>query len=672
MSFSGKTTAMVHRLPRGLLLVLLALGFFAVFTPLSPGFPQAGLDASWVLVLNQAVAQGLLFGRDIVFTYGPYAALVTHAYHPATDVLMLWSGALLGTAYVAMLLLLARGTRSRWLLAYLIFALGCVVAPDPLFASYPLLLALLCYRINLPAGALRGIALTPAVRAGVLLLFLPFGLLVLAKGTFLITCSLLALLCAGLFWRSGERWLAGAALAVPALAIPLFWVLSGQPLSALPGFFGALGPIISGYSLAMVRYGRDGHAHTIVLYLIAAICLLCWARGGPGRRSTHTLFLAAVYAVFLFFAFKAGFVRHDAHAVIAGDALMLAWLLTYFVADEPPTVGVALLCLLVFWACDEYAVGSSTRTVYHNLSSTFSGLGKGLRARQHPQALTGSYADALAQIQSQQPFLKRPGTMDIYPYDEAYVFSSGNAWSPRPVFQSYSAYTPELLERNAAHLLGASAPDNILFKLDPMNNRLPALEDGLSWPILINRYSLQGFENNFIYFHKRAVAVESAPQSIGSGGFQLGDEVVVPASGGPLFAQIDIHQSAYGTIESALFRAAQLHISVHLADGRVLDYGFVPGMAKTSFLLSPLMEDSAGFCRFALGDAAGLASNQVKSFRIYAPGIGRLSWQGHYTVNWEQQALVRDAGPGLLPGCATLQRSDLDKTLDPTDKDRKQ
>jgi hypothetical protein len=104
----------------------------------------------------------------------------------------------------------------------------------------------------------------------------------------------------------------------------------------------------------------------------------------------------------------------------------------------------------------------------------------------------------------------------------------------------------------------------------------------------------------------------------------------------------------------------------------VLDYGFVPGMAKTSFLLSPLMEDSAGFCRFALGDAAGLASNQVKSFRIYAPGIGRLSWQGHYTVNWEQQALVRDAGPGLLPGCATLQRSDLDKTLDPTDKDRKQ
>lgn len=44
----------------------------AVFVPFTPRMPGVGGDPSWEFGLNQAVAQGLIFGKEFVFTFGPY------------------------------------------------------------------------------------------------------------------------------------------------------------------------------------------------------------------------------------------------------------------------------------------------------------------------------------------------------------------------------------------------------------------------------------------------------------------------------------------------------------------------------------------------------------------------------------------------------------------------
>ena len=44
---------------------------------LGPAMPSDGLDGSWVYSINQAVAQRMAFGHDIIFTYGPYASVYT-------------------------------------------------------------------------------------------------------------------------------------------------------------------------------------------------------------------------------------------------------------------------------------------------------------------------------------------------------------------------------------------------------------------------------------------------------------------------------------------------------------------------------------------------------------------------------------------------------------------
>jgi len=44
-----------------------------VFLP--SGNPSSGLDFSWTYGINLAAEQGLIFGREVLFSYGPFGYL---------------------------------------------------------------------------------------------------------------------------------------------------------------------------------------------------------------------------------------------------------------------------------------------------------------------------------------------------------------------------------------------------------------------------------------------------------------------------------------------------------------------------------------------------------------------------------------------------------------------
>src|SRR5215471_2375058 len=88
-SVLNKATPSLRNLSEFGLWALLLITIISVFVPFSPIMPVEEIDHSWTLGINQAVAQGLAFGRDIIWNYGPYASILTREYHPATDSLML-------------------------------------------------------------------------------------------------------------------------------------------------------------------------------------------------------------------------------------------------------------------------------------------------------------------------------------------------------------------------------------------------------------------------------------------------------------------------------------------------------------------------------------------------------------------------------------------------------
>src|SRR5207244_12767837 len=95
-------------------------------------------------------------------------------------------------------------------------------------------------------------------------------------------------------------------------------------------------------------------------------------------------------------------------------------------------------------------------------------------------------------IRAQLPLPFVEGSVDMYEYELSTIFAHGLRWAPRPVFQSYSAYGSRLDELNVAHLKGRNAPQHVFLEVQPIDARLPALEDAGSWPLLLNRYRVVG------------------------------------------------------------------------------------------------------------------------------------------------------------------------------------
>lgn len=604
--------------------------------------------------MNQGVSQGLVFGRDIVFTFGPYASIYTELYHPATDQLMVCGSLFLGLSYALLLLLLAKGEKIYGLILYGIFFACLMDSRDALLFSYPLMIALAVYRMTLPDDHEIKLRLAKPLEYGSAFFFAPLGLLPLIKGSLLPICSATLVLCGGMFWRRGNKTLASTAVFIPAITCISLWRLSGQPITALPNFLWSMRRIISGYTDAM---SFPGNVWECVLYvLVSALIILVIARTSHGPKSS-IWFLCISYALFLFIAFKAGFIRHDPwHNVIAGTSLLAAALLLIFVLGERPSLIPLAAAVLVWVYIGHGTVRTTAEDISVNLRGTFGrGFHGALTRLRKNDGLRKRYDEHIAAISTEFPVPRMSGTTDIYSFNQTWLLASENTWAPRPVTQSYSAYTPELAELNLRHLQGANAPDNIIFRVEPIDGRLPSLEDGLSWPALINGYSLRKLDGQSAYLRRRTTEsanLAGVEDDLYSARHELGEEVTLPESSDPLFANIDIEPTLLGRVLSALYKLPELHLTTRLRDGRVKEYRVISNMMKTDFLITPLVQNAEEFALLTSGGNKYLAGDEVKSITMSSEDRRSLFWNKTYSLSLRKLNLLKntDAENSLLFG----------------------
>lgn len=305
-------------LPAWLFGVVLVVTSIAVFVPLLPSQPEAGLDPSWAFGMNQAVAQGLRFGHDVIFSFGPYAALYTWLFHPATDGLMVLGGLWIAAGFTVAAYLTLR--REPWSLQICFLLAMAAVTPlrDALFFVYPLLVGMLVCGMNPEQRPLRSAPLLA-------LLMVPLGLMPLVKQSMFLAC-LVAVIVSAMMLVYRRQWrLLFTALSVPLVSIALFWILSGQSTGDLWPYFASGTAVISGYTQAMAL---DGNPFEAIAYTLAAVFIIARvAQGGAGEDRLTRGCRSLLFAGLLFLAFKAGFVRHDIHGLIAASFVLLCTLL---------------------------------------------------------------------------------------------------------------------------------------------------------------------------------------------------------------------------------------------------------------------------------------------------------------------------------------------------------
>ena len=115
------------------------------------------------------------------------------------------------------------------------------------------------------------------------------------------------------------------------------------------------------------------------------------------------------------------------------------------------------------------------------------------------------------------------------------------------------------------------------------------------------------------------LTLEFAP--IRNGTYALGDVVAVPSAAGPLFAEISITPNVLGKLASVLLKSSQLRISLTLKNGTIKTYRLVSNMAKSGFIISPLIESTSEF-GLLYAQNTYLDSKAVKSFSIVPVGGG--------------------------------------------------
>jgi hypothetical protein len=385
--------------------------------------------------------------------------------------------------------------------------------------------------------------------------------------------------------------------------------------------------ITSGYTEAMMLTGKTGARDAVCFLLIAVLlCALtgrvAWAR----HRFLGALPLAGLGTI-LFIVFKLGYVRNDRHEITSAMALVL----------------ISLVCLAVAWPGKKRAAGAASCLLIASTlfaSSVFNcwlpgdGLWKQLAGTfsiynllapvvgPYTGYLRSNYEKNLASERKTHPLPPIEGDADLYSYDQTILFAHTLPYQPRPVIQSYSAYTLELAEMNAAHLRTARAASNILFAIQPINDRFPSLDDGRSWPELLTLYDLKGASDDkgtFLLLSRAAAAREFHLTPLQNTSARFGESVTLPAAtNGPVWVEIEIKKSLAGTVVSTLYKPPVLMLTVSLQDHTQCRFRLIPGMAGSGFLLSPLIADTRSFAALASTGRQDLAGLEVVSMTISA------------------------------------------------------
>jgi len=620
-------TALV-RLWRYATVAAVMIGCAVAVIPFVPSFPTDQLDSAWAFALNAAVDRGLAFGRDIVFTFGPYASLYTSAYEPATDKLAMLSGLLVTVALAAGLLVLTPDSK-RWRVVLISVLLGLLPLKDPVFLAIPLVFVAVVARLV----SAEGRRYRRFGGAGVLLL-LALALLPLIKATFA-AATLIALGAAGALLLRKDWRLAIGAAGLFVLAMTTFWGLASQSILDLPHFLVAQAEVIGGYTEAMAMPGPVWQIAVFALIasgVLAANFRALMEAGLPGRA------VWLVAAMLLFLAFKAGFIRQDMHVATGAGALALtACVLALFSAGDAPLIGLAVGlggCLVLMPALPEFGPHDSWPR-WHGAErmATFA-----LDRLSGGSALRQGYAHALAQIRAEHRLPPLSGSTDIYADEQSIPLAYDLPWSPRPVLQSYAAWSPFLAALDAQHLAGAGAPRNVLMAVRQIDNRLPSLGDGPSWPILLAHYQAIALQNDLAVM--RRLDPDTAPAPVLAPGAQeagqLGREVPLSPGDAPLWAEIDVKPTFLGRVAAALLKPPPLGIVMRLAGGGVRAFRYIAGMGKAGFIVSPLVESTAEFLALQ-SPAAALFGKRVAGFTIV--GDTRF-WKAGYTLTIDRLHVI--------------------------------
>jgi hypothetical protein len=596
------------------ILFIVSLFYF----PYSIDFFNYALDSSWAAGLNQSLNKKIIFGKDIIFTFGPYASVYTRVYDPHI---------LKFTILGSLIMVISLGTLFNYFYMkgykfYLYSFFLFLFVFDP--GIDVLLNCVLIYII--PFILINCLNKEENVKIITInfLVIIAIGLLPLIKGTFIIAPIFIIFIA--LIYSFFKLYKLAKTSVISFLSSFLFlWIISNQKIENLKFYYLGSTEIIKGYSDAMSKNSSNVFLF-ILFYLIYSIIFLFIIYKSKYLNTKLKYFSFILYSILLFIFFKYGFIRDDGVQDFQFQLYFLIYLSFYpFNDNKVYKLSIyPILMLLIFYLIrfdknlsndvknkfgnnisfnikkihfiSYLAVNIPTTLFYNIYEKNEKKIINSYNSITFYKNIKIKYTENLNALNKVYTIPKLNGTVDIYPYDLSLLIASTNLTNHRPIFQSYSSYTPDLINTNSQFLNKFNSPDNILFRIQTIDNRLPSMDDGLSYINLIQNYNLYKLQNGLIYFIKTSNNKKNYLKFEKIDTIHFDEPIILSKTyNNPLFCKIFIEPTFLGKFNSILYKQNEVYIVYFLKNKQKFKYRIIPNMLKTGIFLFPLINNTDNF-----------------------------------------------------------------------------
>jgi hypothetical protein len=590
--------------------VMLFFLYWVMIIQLPQQVPSPQLDPSWASTLSYFAKSRFQFGTDIIFTFGPLGYLYTNFYSgfmlSETIVLELTLKAFIAFQLVTVTV------RAGKLFGTILFLCTVFLShhiKDYLF-HFSILFSLItvCESQNQPWRALASLTF--------------LAVLSLIKFSFLVM-AIVGLFPIMIYCTIAGRWKLLALVAGQFVtSFLVVWIITGQSVTAIPNYLISSLHIATGYQKSMFQ--ASDTASLIVgcaILAISVISLVGLAVCSDKKPIKYLITFLVVQCIFL--SWRHGFLRAEFYHIIqyylfSQLALISAWavLKPYVVICRKHLSIIVVLALVlpfagIFVGGPFYWLVLIKPTGWANLKDALISISNfpNYLEKLEDQLATAKARHALPKTKA----LVGRESVDVFGFEQAIALLNEFNYRPRPVFQSYSAYDSFLVQANQQYYLSDRAPRFVLFKLQSIDDRVPAGDDSTTLETILLNYIPVLAERGYLLLKRLEKPTVTIPRRLVAEKMAAFNDIIqLPASQSPFWIQIDWTTSWHEKLRELAYQSSEVNIEITTQRRIKQTFRLIEPLARVGFLLSPFLFDTHD----VLDSITGRPVETVKSFTL--------------------------------------------------------
>ena len=556
------------------------------------------IDNSWMMGLQWAIEKNVTFGKEYIFTFGPLGFLFTRSPVGISRLYLLLFDLFI---YANILFILHYAVKKIQSVLTLIFCLLPILALSVslMFGEngFVLLLISLFWLNHALSHRSMWSLLVPSFIT-VLLFYFKANLSLIG------TVFFYGYLIYYLFLEKENK--IGKILI--GLIIPCVIVLLSFPLNTdLPGYIRASLSFIDGYNDAMNIGIGEYRFCTLIAIVTVFVCLFLFYT----KDFKKNIPLIFSYCIFSYVLFKQSFVRSDLHIITFFSILPAFISITALFFEKHSfslktiLVSVSLISFAVVFSVGGYP-SPLNKSAY--LTGFFAA----------PDTKKSEENAALFALPPEILEIIGEKSVDILNWAIIFPYTNHLNYNPRPVVQSYAAYTPYLMNLNDEKYAGDTAPEFIIVFNTSIDNRYAFSDDQKAKLRLITDYqcvsTFKVRDQDFLLFKRKPknAVLDISPPTAES--VKLGEEYFLKDPNKSYFIKMDVEYSPLGKAIRFAYKPFLFWINFTLEDGTVFRHRVVVPAYRDGVLINPYIEDASDLFNFVTGAPA--ERKKIKSFRF--------------------------------------------------------